>query len=71
MLLYVFKDGTARTVQDNPSTGDILGVVSGILDIFKATPEGYKKLTLKNNKIFWVTIKKSITISCKDGKVQM
>jgi hypothetical protein len=69
MLLYVFRDGTCRQVEDNPTTTDILGVVSGALSIFKGTDSGYYRLIVGKAKFSWQPIKEAKTFSCPDGRL--
>jgi hypothetical protein len=67
MFLYVFKDGSFKQLADNPSVIDLLGVKSGLLNIFKTDGKTFKYFDKDFN--CWQDVEHCKMFSCKDGRV--
>jgi hypothetical protein len=70
MYLYVWITGETRTVQDNISTGDILGVSVGTLKIFKYTKNKFLCLVVDEiGKLSWIEVLPAKEVKSKDVKL--
>jgi hypothetical protein len=68
MYLFVWKTGQARTVVDNITTGDVLGVRNGVLNIFRLDSEHVFRLTFDEDKVYWIPVKDTRIIGCKEAR---
>lgn len=73
MFLYIFKDGTIKQVDENPSVADMLAVAMGILEIVTYDKDGkfFKKLSKVQNgeKYIWTELEEADTLICREGRV--
>lgn len=70
MLLYVFRDGTAKQVQDNPSVLDLLAVRQGGLSIYKYSDKQYLRLIFEDD-FKWEQVENEKIISCSEGRLHI
>lgn len=56
MYLYVFRDGKCRTVTENISPGDMLGVAERLLTIFRFFEGKFERIVKDETKFFWVPV---------------
>jgi len=73
MLLYVFKDGTSKSVTENPSVADILAVSQGLLKIYKFDIVNMRFLSLVKDldSIEWVPVRDAKVVSHKDCRIHL
>ena len=67
-LLYVWLDGTARSVTDNISTGDIMGVKMGTLKIFKFYDNVVYRLNVVDEKLSWAEVAEANEVRSSEVK---
>lgn len=66
MYLIVFLDGTSKQTSENLTAMDYVSASQGISKIFRFR-EVFEWLVFDREKPFWVPVKQSRILSCKEG----
>jgi len=70
MYLFIFANGTIKSVADNITVADMLAVKQKLLKIvrFNLEKKVFQELVIDESKALWLTVKQSYDIICSSGK---
>jgi hypothetical protein len=68
MYIFVWIDGSIRTVNDNLTVGDMMGVLHGTVNVLRVRSSSVERLTPDEGKLYWVPVKESSSVASTEVK---